>query len=168
MERRGFSRALRSSSRAGIESFPYRYRPGYMPLDGLSGENKRTLHLVSQRAAWLLSRAWMHVALYREMESRRWRGCCVSVLCSLPPPPVAPWPPSVAVISGCRLHRGRQNSSSSFLPKLHLYKSLRTYLPGVEEIEHGSRQLGPFFIFHRDLKVGRRGTPWEANGALLI
>lgn len=84
------------------------------------------------------------------------------------PPPVAPWPASVAVISGCRLHRGRQNSSSSFLPKLHLYKSLRTYLPGVEEIEHGSRQLGPFFIFLRDLKVGRRGTPWEANGALLI
>lgn len=29
------------------------------------------------------------------------------------------------VISGCRLHRGRQNGSSSFLPKLHLYKSLR-------------------------------------------
>lgn len=35
-------------------------------------------------------------------------------------------PITATVISGCRLHRGRQNrGSSSFLPKLHLYKSLR-------------------------------------------
>lgn len=44
----------------------------------------------------------------------------------LPPPFPLPSPITATVISGCRLHRGRQNRvSSSFLPKLHLYKSLR-------------------------------------------
>jgi len=81
-------------------------------------ENKQ-YRLVSQLAAFILPR--QNVTLYREMESRLKR-CCISVRAH-------PALFITSAISGCRLHRDSRLRPSSFLSKLHLYKSLKTHRP---------------------------------------